>query len=175
MSKPYLPGETEEQFKKRMSEYQRRGAENRKGKKYKPTVDREKQLEEFKDFVARRNKTLLSAQMIIATGSIYVFRIDTEYWNKGTKNEKKFKKRPVVVTNQEEIINALDYYYAQGENPNDDETYYFVTTKDPDNQAIKDLLDRTFGKAKESVAVEHSGVIGLADLLGKSALDKGKI
>ncbi len=166
-------GETEEDYKIRMLKVAIMGGHAKKGSKHKSTIDREKQLEEFKNFVASRNRTLLAAQMIIATGSIYVYRIDTEITGAGTKNEKHFKKRPVIVTNQHEILNALDYEYAQGKSPNNEKTYYFVTTKDPENRAIDSLLDRTFGKAKESVALEHSGIIGLADLLGKGALDNG--
>ncbi len=46
-----------------------------------------------------------------------------------------------------------------------------VYKKAPDTQILKHLIDQLVGKPKESVAVEHSGAIGLADLLGKSALD----
>lgn len=164
------PGETREQFIERKRQLGLKGGAARKGTRNKATVDREKELEEFKNLTARRRKTLWSAQMVLAMGSIQVFRIDTETVGQG-KNKKTFKKKPVLVTNTEEIIKALDFEYAEGDDPNDEETYYFVTTKDAENKAIDSLLDRTFGKAKESVAVEHSGYVGLADLLGKGALD----
>ncbi len=46
-----------------------------------------------------------------------------------------------------------------------------VYKKEPDVQALKHIVDQIIGKAKESMAIEHSGSIGLADLLGKGALD----
>lgn len=49
-----------------------------------------------------------------------------------------------------------------------------VYKQKPDTQAIKHLVDQIIGKAKESVDLNHSGKIGLADLLSKSALDKKK-
>ncbi len=166
-----MVGQRENETREEFIERQRSYGRLKKGKKHKLTIDRERMLEEFKDSVARRSRTLMTAQMVLATGSIQVFRIDTEILGEG-KNKKVIRKRPVLVTSTEEIIDALDYEYANGESPNDDEVYYFVTTKDPDNGAVKDLLDRTFGKAKESMAVEHSGTVGLAELLGKSALDR---
>lgn len=165
------PGETREEFIARQKRLAVLGGTARKGKKNKSTIDREKQLEDFKNFTAGRTKTLWSIQMMRAMGSIKVFRIDTETIGEG-KNEKKIRKRPVLVTDTEEIIDALDYEYAQGEDPNTEDAYYFVSAQDPSDKAIDSLLDRTFGKAKESMAVEHSGAIGLADLLGRSALDK---
>ncbi len=141
-----------------------------KGSKDKKTLDRESIHEKWKDHMARRATQLSIAQLTLAYGSIKIMRIDTEIIGSG-KNEKRIKKKPVIVENTDEIIAALDYYHGQGEDPNTDTEYYFIATKEPDNAAIKDIMDRTFGKPKESVAVEHSGVVGLADLLGKGALD----
>ncbi len=166
-------GESEEEYKARMKGVATLGGQARKGTKNKSTIDREKQIERYKDLTASRTKTIWSSQMILAMGSIKVFRIDTETIGEG-KNAKRIRKRPVLVESLEEIIDALDYEYAHGENPSDEDMYYFVTTKDPDGMVMKDLLDRTFGKAKESVDVKHSGHIGLADLLGRSALDKSQ-
>ncbi len=171
MAQPRLPGETEEQFKQRMRELGSKGGTNKKGTKNRATIDREQELERFKNMTAGRTKTIWSTQMVRAMGAIQVFRIDTETIGEG-KNAKRIRSRPVLVTDLEEIINALDFEYAHGENPSDDDRYYFVMSKEPSDKAIDSLLDRTFGKAKESMAVEHSGRIGLADLLGKSALDK---
>lgn len=128
-----------------------------KGSKGKTTIEREQALKEFQDGVTRRAKTLMNVQSMLAFGTIKIFRIDTETVGKG-KNKKTIKKRPVLVESEEEIINVLDYEYGQGDNPNDDEVYYFVTTKDPENKAIDSLLDRTFGKPKENLTVKHEGL-----------------
>lgn len=165
-----LPNETREQFLSRQRELARRGGLKRKGTKNKSTIDRERMLSQFQDFVARKSKTLLASQLALGVGSLYVFRIDTEIIGSG-KNEKRFKKKPVLVQDIDEIINALDFYYAEGESPNNDQTYYFITTKDPENKAIDSLLDRTFGKPKESIEMKHSGELGLYSLLNRNALD----
>ncbi len=164
-------GETREQFLTRQRENGRKGGMGNKGKKKRSTIDREHLAEEMRDMIARKSRTLFISQMALGVGTLKVFRIDTEIIGEG-KNEKRIKSKPILVTEDFEIINALDFYYGQGEDPNDDTVYYFITTKDPENNAIKDMLDRTFGKAKESVAVQHSGSVGLADLLGKGALER---
>lgn len=146
------------------------GAGRPKGRKNDITLEREAFLEEWKNAVARRTKTLLNVQTLLAVGSIKVFCIITEVDAKGVQRRSK----PELVVDDEEIIAALDYEYGDGDSLNDEERYYFVTTKDPDNAAINSLMDRTFGKPKESVDLKHSGGIGLADLLGKSALDEKK-
>lgn len=84
---------------------------------------------------------LLNAQMGLAVGSQYLFKIKTY---KGQKSD------PILVKSQSEIE-----AYLRGEYEGSDTEYYFMTTKDPDNRALKDLLDRTHGKAKESVEVTN--------------------
>lgn len=148
------------------------GAGRPKGTRNALTVEREKVLEDWKNGVARRATALLQAQTVLATGCIKVFVIRS-HWEGSGKNAKRVRSKPEIVETDEEIIAALDHEYGDGESPNDDDVYYFVATKDPENGAIDSLLNRTFGKPKESVAVEHSGKITLAQLLGKGALDKG--
>lgn len=130
------------------------GAGRPKGLKNKATIDREKFLQEWKDKVAQRSHSLLNVQTMLAVGTIKVFKIVTTTDSKGHSTRSK----PELVENDDEIIAALDYEYGDGESPNDEEDYYFVTTKDPENQAINSLLDRTFGKPKESVDVNHTGL-----------------
>lgn len=133
------------------------GAGRPKGRKNNATIEREAALEAFKNGVTKRANALMNVQTMLAFGTIKVFRIETEYSGSG-KNRKATRKKPVLVSDDEEIINALDYTYGDGESPNDDETYYFVTTKDPENNAINSLLDRTFGKPKEQIAIKHTGL-----------------
>lgn len=47
-----------------------------------------------------------------------------------------------------------------------------VYKKAPDVNALKHTIDQIIGKPKESMAVEHSGQISLAELLGRGALDR---
>lgn len=139
------------------------GAGRPKGMKNKATLEKEDFLKAFQEGVQRRTLGLLNAQSFLAHGTLKVFRIDTKTVGSG-KNAKRIREKPVLVENDEEIIAALDYAFAEGDSPNDDDTYYFISTKDPDNQAINSLLDRTFGKPKEQIAIKHSGSVSLLDL-----------
>lgn len=154
-----LKNETPEQRRERMKNLGRKGGTNKKGSRHVTTVDREQILEQIKNTVALRAKTLINVQTMLAVGTVKVFKIETTRDEKGRET----KSRPELVTDDETIIDALDYEYGDGENPSDDETYYFVTTKDPDNKALDSLIDRTFGKAKESKEIKHTG-LSLKDL-----------
>lgn len=126
-----------------------KGGKNKKGKKHATTIEREKVLEMAKDIIAGRTRKLIDTQYNLAMGAIKVFVIRS-HWEGVGKNKRLIKEKPVIVEDDEEIANALDHEYGDGDSPNDENSYYFVMTKDPDNQAIKDLLDRTFGKATEN-------------------------
>lgn len=132
----------------------RKGGKNKKGKKNQVTLDREAALKLYRDGVTLNTQRLLSVQRVLAFGSIKVFRIDT-HWEDSPNGKTKYKvkSKPRLVESDYEIIKALDYEFADGENPNDDFTYYFITTKDPDKYTIDSMLDRTFGRAKESLEI----------------------
>lgn len=127
----------------------RPGSGMKKGTKHKVTIEREKILEMAKDIVAGRAKRLIDTQSILALGTIKVFVIRS-HWEGTGKNKRLVKGKPEIVNNDDEIAAALDAEFGDGESPNDENSYYFVMTVAPDNQAIKDLLDRTFGKATEN-------------------------
>lgn len=135
----------------------RPGAGRKKGSKSFTTLEREKILEEWKNGVAKRTRGLLQAQTVLATGCIKVFVIRS-HWEGSGKNKKLVKSKPEIVEDEEEIISALDFEYGQGDSPHTETEYYFVATKDPENNAINSLMDRTFGKAKEQVEVKHTGL-----------------
>ncbi len=152
------------------------GAGRPRGAKNVATIEREEYLRRFQDKVAQRSQSLLHAQTILATGSIKVF-VMRSHWEGSGKNRRKVKGRPEIVGTDKEIIDALDYEFGEGDSPNTDDEYYFVSTKDPDNSAINSLLDRTFGKAKESLEVKHKGftlkgLFGAAEQIKKKEEDK---
>lgn len=105
-----------------------------KGSKAPKTIEREKVMEEIRARVRRTAQRLLDAQYSIALGQQFLFKI-TQYKN-GTKS------KPELITSEEKIRQ-----YLNGELDNEENEYYFITTKEPVNQAIDSLLDRTFGKA----------------------------
>lgn len=106
----------------------------KKGTKLPHTLEREKVMEEIRARVRRTAQVLLDAQYSIARGQQFLYKV-TQY-KSGQKS------KPELITS-EYTIRA----YLNGELDNEENEYYFITTKEPVNQAIDSLLDRTFGKA----------------------------
>lgn len=147
-----MPGITKKTDKRNSPEHKamlrRIGASGGKAKtgvKHKTTIDREMMLETIKDIGASRAKTLINVQTLLAVGTISVYVIRSHY-----EGKRKIKDKPELITDDETIINVLDFEYGEGENPNSDEEYFFVQKNIPDNSAINSLLDRTFGRATEN-------------------------
>jgi hypothetical protein len=93
---------------------------------------------------------LFNAQYKLAVGSQIVFRID-----RTTDRNGKPKEEHVQVTNPDEIKALLDEHGGDDGEVNDH--YYYFQAVPANNQALDSMLNRTFGRAKESI--EHSGTI----------------
>lgn len=169
------------EFKARLRAFALQGGKNRKGTKNKTTLEREKVLEMAKNIVAGRTKALIDTQTILATGGIKIFKIiyDIKIDYVGTGKNKQARRtrvarKPVIVSREDEITAVLDHEYGDGKHtdePNSETEFFFIVTKDPDNQAINSLLDRTFGKATETI--KTSSVIEVKEehkALAKKAL-----
>jgi len=111
----------------------REGSGRPEGSKNKATKERQVVEQEMRSRVMKSAGKLLNSQINLALGTQMLFRID--------KDEKGNNKKPELVTTQEEIED-----YLAGETDNNG-SYYFITTAQPDNRALDSLLDRTFGKS----------------------------
>jgi len=133
------------------------GAGRKKGGKNQSTIDREKILEEAKNIIAGRTRKLIDTQTILAMGAIKIYKIHY-HWEGSAKKRTLIKDKPEIVENDDEIIQVIDWEFgsgAMGDPSNHDQDdqeydYYFVMTKEPDNQALNSLMDRTFGRATEN-------------------------
>lgn len=113
----------------------------------------------IREKLASKSDTLVNAGLIVALGQNFVYRIDEEYDEDQVKVNKKgeetikkgsLRKRiHTLVTDPEEIKKALDLMGVGGIDP--DGKYYYVTTKEPDVKAIEVLLNRAFGRPKETL------------------------
>lgn len=128
----------------------RPGAGRKKGKKTAKTLEREAILKAFRERAMKHADILFDAQLTLARGQTFLFKIEKEL-QIGPKGGKRYvSSRPKLVTTQSEIE---DYLAGTIESGNEDDendpqaTYYYITGKEPNNQAIDALLDRTFGKA----------------------------
>lgn len=130
------------------------------GRKSARTLEREKVAKAVAEQIMKKARPLVRAGMSVALGQQFVYRIDEEKDDDG-----KTKKRVhVLVTDPEEIANALDQMEGMGVGGDTDE-YYYITTKEPDYKAIEMLLSRALGKPKESIDVNANvtfSLIGLA-------------
>lgn len=100
----------------------------------------------------RATKKLAHAQLSIAQGSSFLFHVHTNT-KTGMRN------KPERIEDLE-IIES----YLSGELQNDNEDYYYITTKEPNNNAIESIFDRVHGKAKETLDVNQTHTFNLAEL-----------
>jgi hypothetical protein len=121
------------------------------GSKSKATLEQQKVLEAFNQRVMAKADALFNAQLTLAVGSMKVFRIDEEEGEGGKK-----KRVHSLVTDEDEIKALLDEH--DGESGVVDGVYYYFSTIPPDNKAIEAMLNRSLGKAAETV--KHSNPDG---------------
>ncbi len=129
----------------------RKGAGKKPGTKTAKVLDREETLRQWREKASERAMFLLDKQTHLAAGQTFLYRIDKERIGKNIYRAK----RPVLVTNESEIHQYIDDLVAGTiDGDIDDETnpgasFYFMTAKEPSNQAIDSMMDRTFGRAKQ--------------------------
>lgn len=125
-----------------------------KGKKSKNTLEKEAVLKVFRERVMRNADLLFDSQLTLARGQTYLYKIEKEL-QIGPKGGKRYvSSKPKLVTEQWEIEAYLEGEITEGDSDNDQDpnaTYYYLTTKDPSNQAVDSMLDRTFGKPAQSL------------------------
>lgn len=132
----------------------RPGAGRPKGSMNKSTKEKLAIEEEFKARILNQIHTLLNAQLNLAKGSSYLYRIDEEKDSSG----KVLSKKHHIVTDPDEIEQVLDECEGTGVM---DGHYYYITTRTPDVRALDSLIDRVFGRAIQKQETKHSGEIGI--------------
>ncbi|MEK6281861.1 MAG: hypothetical protein AABN95_16025 [Acidobacteriota bacterium] len=129
----------------------REGAGKPRGSKNKATLEKQKVAEAFNQRVMVKADALFNAQLLLALGSMKVFRIDETEGEKG-----KTKREHVHVTDPHEIKALLDEH--DGLSGTVDGVYYYFADVLPDNKAIEGMLNRSLGKPTEKH--EHGGSDG---------------
>lgn len=121
----------------------RKGAGRRQGSKNRATLEQQAVVDAFNQRVMIQSDALFNAQLMLAVGSMKVFRIDEEGEGKSKKQVHS------LVTDADEIKALLDEH--DGMSGAVDGVYYYFTTVSPDNKAIDSLLNRGLGKPAETV------------------------
>lgn len=130
-----------------------------KGSKSVKTLEKEKIVAALQQRYLRAANQIANAQIGLALGSQYLYKIEKEKIV-GPKGGITYRsKKPELVTAQWEIEQFLEGECEEGD-PRDEHsreaTYYFLTAKSPENNAIEAIQNRAYGKPKETV--ELTGV-----------------
>lgn len=131
----------------------RDGAGRPEGSRNEATLERERVFKEVQNRIMRKAQRILDSQLSLAEGQQFLYRIDIEIDSKG----KKTRSKPILVTDPEEISSYLDGAEGDGESMNTETEYYYITTKEPNNQAIDSMFDRTFDKARQRTDITSGG------------------
>lgn len=123
-----------------------------KGSKSAATLEKEAVLKAFRERVMKNAEILLDSQMTLARGQTFLYKIEKEL-TIGPKGGKSYRaKKPELVISQWEIEMFLDgEVRSEPLDSGPGATYYYLTTKEPNNMAVDSLLDRTFGKAVQAI------------------------
>lgn len=127
-----------------------------KGTRTKAALERDKVMAAWRQRVFQFADALLDSQMTLARGQTFLYKVEKEWVQTGKGGFFK-KKRPVIVEDPEEI-RAFIEREGEGANPDEDQDggdiFYYLTTKEPSNQAIDSMLDRAAGKAIATTQVQ---------------------
>lgn len=117
------------------------GGKAREGTKNKKTLAKEEAWKEYEQKMVDSLFAITRAQLLIALGSQYLFKIEKEKIGKKIIN-----KKAVRVTDPFEMEMYLNDYVNGNVDTDPEATYFFFTSSDPDIRAISDILDRLNGR-----------------------------
>jgi hypothetical protein len=128
----------------------RPGAGRRVGAKNKATLEKLAQKKLLEQRVMANLDRLINAQLDLALGEKFLMV-------KRVSGSGKDRKTWVEVVTDTDTIK--DYLDDDGETINSEsgEDYYYMSTRPANNQALQGLMDRTFGKAAQSVDLTTNG------------------
>ena len=147
-----------------------------KGRKNKSTLLQEVVKKKFDQKVLRLNDRLLNAQASLAVGQQFLYKIEKEFVKTGTKkdgSDNGYWKNlpPKLVSDEQEIFAYIEMLAENNGSLDDDQdesaTYYFITAKEPRNDAIDSLRNRVFGKPTESLKIDGTVKFSLRELAQK--------
>lgn len=135
----------------------RPGAGRKKGKKNAATLEREAVLAAMRQRIMTISDRLVDKQLVLANGQQFLYKIEKEWvkTGKGDKTGYWRSKKPELVEEESTIRwyleNMVDKANGDVEDKDDPgDTFYFLTVKEPNNQAIDSMLNRTFGSPVQS-------------------------
>lgn len=151
-----------------------------KGSQNKETLIRREILRGVHQRLMRAADLLLDAQFTIALGQTFLYKIEKYYEKTKDKNGKDVKvlrqRPPKQVTSEIEIRQYIESELRKQNGESDpsspEDDFYFITAKEPDNSAIKDMFSRVFGKSIQPVALVEDEGLNIIDDESKAKADK---
>lgn len=137
----------------------RPGAGRPEGKLGPKKIEEKNAMKYIRERVVSNIEPLVNTQLNLARGVTYLYKVVET-----GKGEKK-KRETIRVTDEWEIKNYLDGVYEN----EIDGAYYYITTKPADNKALDSLLDRVFGRAKQTID------LGVTETLEDILLERKKL
>ncbi len=131
------------------------------GRKNDATLEKEKVDLAIKQRIFKNADLILNSQLSIGKGQQFLYKIEKTQVV-GSKGGISYKsEKPKLVTEEWEIQAYLDGLVDEdnGESEPKDRsaTYYFITTKEPNNMAIDSMFNRALGKATEHTDITTGG------------------
>lgn len=130
-----------------------------KGKKSSKTLEKEAVLKTYREKAMEVVPLLFRSQLTLARGQQYLFKIEKKKITGPKGGISYIPQRPKLVTSEFEIEEYLAGRLDESDEEDNDPaaTYYYLTTKDPNSQTIENIMDRTFGKAAQSIDLTSGG------------------
>lgn len=137
-----------------------------KGRKNEATLEKEAVENAMKQRIMQSIDSLFNAAKSVAIGNQFLYKIETKM-----EGKKRVRSKPILVTSEWEIndyIDRLDRENRGEEVEKDEDIYYFISTKDPDVTAVRELLDRALGKPMQNIKTESDITIDMSKDLKKT-------
>jgi hypothetical protein len=124
---------------------------------------RDRSITDYDEGVYANTMKLLYAELRLALGTVHILK---QYTNDSGKIlHRRVTDPDEQVVAMDAMVNNSEVLVPGTEGKEDERViYYYIDAKDPNLAAIKDLLDRTRGKAAERVEMNLTGSFSLLDL-----------
>lgn len=134
----------------------RKGGNAKAGTKTVATIVKETEQLSINQIYLRGMRGVAQAQLALAKGLSFLYIIRTD--KKGNRS------KPELITSQ-----ATIEAYLADELDDEEGEYYFIATKEPNNEALKNIQDRVFGKPTENKVLDINHNFSLVGLAARRA------
>lgn len=129
-----------------------------KGYKFQHTLERETARRHFEGRILAELDPLIDAQLDLSKGLMVMFSREKDKDGKRTG-------RMYRVVNPEEMLELLNGKNDQGKDNENGEEYYYLSAKDPDQKMLDSLMNRVFGRPKETLEVQPGESVTVLDII----------